>query len=796
MIKKILPAIIVLFLISMPSFAQSYTKYAGWIEQGGGTVTTSGLTSSTFVQRSFKTGTITVTDAGTGMAVSIYSTSSGTALANPFTNQNTATGQFFFYVANGRYNIQIAATGLTTYTLGDISIFSLPSTTGTVSGTGTINVGVKWTTTGSTIGNSTYFDDGTSASIGTLAATDDPTHTRFEVQKDQDAITQIEVRNATTTANAQAAVLIQSGASTNNLTLGVTAVAGSGTGVVTSGAGYLYTGANTNGMWYATHNGNHTFAIGGLEGMRLNTSWELCIAVQANPCNARLDVRGNTSGIQNLTAIDAHVGAADRSVFRLFNDTLSNSSPAWEMLVANDGRLDLTGNADAKLNVITHNVVRMSISHTGETIFTRNTGGTVPAPTAGTTLTVTGNTSTALPSAATFASPPIVHIVNADATAAPVIIDSFATNGLLVFRRADGTLDAPTALQNNEDMGHVGWHGYGTGYTTVRASLEVHAAENWTNTANGTRFALWTTANLTTTPISRMTISNAGETLFTNNCTGTFGNCMIPNTGVPVTVTQSTSTVAPSVAGVGTPPVEQVVGADGVLNLVLLNAFANQSEVRLRRADGTLNAPTTLQTNDVIGQLSADGYNSASYGGVTARGAVRFYATENWGSPTGQGLAVDIQTTTAGSATITTKVTFKDGMYVGAATGGDKGVGTINVASGVYLNGTAYTNPDFGLEHWATGHVVQFASNPGAKNYHGLMPLSDVETFSRQNLYLPQLDVFHAHNQSTDIFQRADVNLLLHEETFIHLFEHEHRITYLEASVQALESRIQALEAK
>lgn len=120
------------------------------------------------------------------------------------------------------------------------------------------------------------------------------------------------------------------------------------------------------------------------------------------------------------------------------------------------------------------------------------------------------------------------------------------------------------------------------------------------------------------------------------------------------------------------------------------------------------------------------------------------------------------------------------GMLVGTS-GTVPSTGQINVTSNVFLNMAPYTNPDFGLEHWATGNIVKFASNPGAANYHGLMPLGDVEAFARQHMYLPQLDYFHSHDRPAGMKERDDVNLLLHEETFIHLFELDARIKALEA---------------
>jgi hypothetical protein len=112
--------IIVFLLCATPLMARE--KYSNWCMQGNKKVTTQGLTSTTTVQQSYPTCTITVYLAGTVTLATLYSDNAGTALANPFTNQSTSTGQFFFFANSGYYDIQIAATGLTTFTLSNIGI--------------------------------------------------------------------------------------------------------------------------------------------------------------------------------------------------------------------------------------------------------------------------------------------------------------------------------------------------------------------------------------------------------------------------------------------------------------------------------------------------------------------------------------------------------------------------------------------------------------------------------------------------------------------------------------------------
>lgn len=116
------------------------------------------------------------------------------------------------------------------------------------------------------------------------------------------------------------------------------------------------------------------------------------------------------------------------------------------------------------------------------------------------------------------------------------------------------------------------------------------------------------------------------------------------------------------------------------------------------------------------------------------------------------------------------------GLQVGAApTGGDKGAGTINVSTGIYLNNTAYTNPDYAFEHYYTGAVNKYAGNKGAKDYCGLMPLKELENYTRENWRFPRIT-----DDAACIFERADIVLEKLEESYLHIFELNHRISTLE----------------
>jgi hypothetical protein len=102
-------------------------KVAGFCEQGNTIVAIAGTgnTSSNKTQGSFPSCTVTVHPAGDGVTLStIFSDNlaAPTSKANPFTAGSD--GTWFFYVANGRYDIVFSGGGIATpFTIGDVQAF-------------------------------------------------------------------------------------------------------------------------------------------------------------------------------------------------------------------------------------------------------------------------------------------------------------------------------------------------------------------------------------------------------------------------------------------------------------------------------------------------------------------------------------------------------------------------------------------------------------------------------------------------------------------------------------------------
>lgn len=135
-----LTVIITLCLLAWVPTLSGNAATRGWCEEGNQTVATGGQTSSTKVQKSLPSCTITVYLAGTVTPATIYSDNAGspTPLANPFTALSN--GSWKFYAAAGLYDVVMSGGGLSSpVTLAGVSMID-PTALTTVTMTGlTVN---------------------------------------------------------------------------------------------------------------------------------------------------------------------------------------------------------------------------------------------------------------------------------------------------------------------------------------------------------------------------------------------------------------------------------------------------------------------------------------------------------------------------------------------------------------------------------------------------------------------------------------------------------------------------------
>lgn len=144
----------------------------------------------------------------------------------------------------------------------------------------------------------------------------------------------------------------------------------------------------------------------------------------------------------------------------------------------------------------------MRVQHSGQIAM----GTTVTAADA----ILTINQNTTLPAA--LIGTPTFHMIGADAGIPGITMDGIANAPSIYLRRADNTLASPSATQNNESLGVIGFAGYGaTAWTAnFRAGIVATAAENWSDTVQGGKMDFWTAATGGTTINAKIRIQASG----------------------------------------------------------------------------------------------------------------------------------------------------------------------------------------------------------------------------------------------------------------------------------------------
>lgn len=143
--------------------------------------------------------------------------------------------------------------------------------------------------------------------------------------------------------------------------------------------------------------------------------------------------------------------------------------------------------------------------------------------------------------AAALPAPPsntLVQIGNADASSTGICYDAWGTASVasaVQLRKARGTAAAPSAIQLDDPIGSLSAFGYGTNAysTTQRAFLGFYAAENWTNTAQGTYAVIYTTPTGTVASAEALRIDSDKSAIFS-------GPALKPTTSAGATVGTAT----------------------------------------------------------------------------------------------------------------------------------------------------------------------------------------------------------------------------------------------------------------
>jgi hypothetical protein len=214
--------------------------------------------------------------------------------------------------------------------------------------------------------------------------------------------------------------------------------------------------------------------------------------------NAALISANSAYGSQNTT------GTYANSAFLKANNALANSTGTFA------GDLTITGNTHAQ-KVNTGNLTVIGTSDvSGNANFTGIVNVTGAVNMNATLVLSNSNFSTTevafrITAAGSSQTPTqagtLIQLTGKQNTPARMLIDSFGTSNasysLIAGRSARGTVDAPTATQNNDILLRIAGNSYGnTGYAPFGdARIDFVATENHTDTARGSRIRFWNTPN-------------------------------------------------------------------------------------------------------------------------------------------------------------------------------------------------------------------------------------------------------------------------------------------------------------
>jgi len=299
-----------------------------------------------------------------------------------------------------------------------------------------------------------------------------------------------------------------------------------------------------------------------------------------------------------------------------------------------------------------------------------------------------------------------IRIVGNTGNDALIWADSFGGPPVFGGRRAEGTPGSPSAVQAGNTLVALRGYGYGaSAYSAAhRGSVSVLASENWSNTAQGTRIVLATTANTTAGQSARWLVENDGSFIYNGgsltgvstvnavdyfdngvNINTIYGSLGLTNTWTQVKTINRNSAAVPTAI---TDTILHISQADGLASRVTVDSFAAAGVVTFRRANGTNASKTALSATDFIGAIAGLGYGATGYS-AGARGQISFRAAETW-TDAAQGTRIQFLTTSNLSIVGTNRWAIEnDGSFVYEG-GSLTGVSTINAIdyfdNGVNIN--------------------------------------------------------------------------------------------------------------
>ena len=368
---------------------------------------------------------------------------------------------------------------------------------------------------------------------------------------------------------------------------------------VGTGPNYIETGASTfiNGgtTWGSTSwvmNTTGTITVGSTSLVWVQTSSSGNITVSAPITKTgntiglgTVGVANGGTGLTSLTAYAVLYAASTSSVGQISPSTTgypllstgASTAPAF-------GQLSLTAGVTGTLPVGNGGTGTATTFTTGSVVFagasgvysqnnakffwdnTNNRLG-INTATPQNQLTIVSNTQTTTPTG-TLPSGTDLYIVGANAANTRITQDAYGTGayGAYTGRQARGTAASPTASQSGDTLTQFTGRGYGaTGFGTASTGrFDVTAAENFTDTAQGTYASVFTTATGANSPTEAFRFGPAGQFGIGAGTYGTSGQFLLSGgaSAAPTwtTVTLATLTGTVPVASGGTNITSYTVG--------------------------------------------------------------------------------------------------------------------------------------------------------------------------------------------------------------------------------------------
>lgn len=389
---------------------------------------------------------------------------------------------------------------------GEIITTAIPST---ISGTGTTNYVPKFTSS-SAIGNSLIFDNGTNVGIGTASPA-----TALDVSG-----------SITSSSNVRAlrfwggpSVFTSHGAPLHifSSTIGTSPIArfnnNESTDASTLTSMWLenYSGFRAE-LAYTTHlngsniyinntysSGNILFNIAGSEKLRIASSGNVGIGTTSPQAKLHSNSDILTGYFQNGTN-------SIYDALKLTNNTASNT------LSGNGARIQFYNNANNSTNLLGSSIRSVNVDYgwASDLVLSSVQNNGYSTQTVNDAIWIKSNGNVGIGTTTPLG---VLHISGLGAVG-QLYADQYGTAGSnLLLRSARGTQSAPTSTLSGDLLGSIGVRGYGaTGFSSGgRAGLYMYAAENFTDTAQGTYLILGTSLNGTASRAERMRITDAGN---------------------------------------------------------------------------------------------------------------------------------------------------------------------------------------------------------------------------------------------------------------------------------------------